>query len=85
MQLAMKKKAFLVNPRNKQKFIYFIGSELEKAGVNLHHSAGDADYYIVSTACIITKRTSVAVVGEDTDMLVLLLHHLSPRHHVIFL
>ena len=25
------------------------------------------------------------MVGDDTDLLVLLLHHLSPRHHVIFL
>lgn len=85
MQLTMKKKAFLANPRNKQKFLYFIGSELEKAGVDLHHSADDADYDIVSTACTIAKRTSVAVVGDDTDLLVLLLHHLSPRHHVVFL
>ena len=38
---------FLANP--KQKFPYFIGSELDKAGVELsqHHSAGDADYDIV--------------------------------------
>ena len=46
----MTKKAFLANPRNKQKFLYFIGSELEKAGVELYHSAGDADYDIMSTA-----------------------------------
>ena len=84
MQLTMKKKAFLVNPRNKQKFLYFIGSELEKAGVELYHSAGDADFDIVST-CSMAKRRSVVVVGDDTDLLVLLLHHLSPEHHVIFL
>ena len=85
MQLTMKKKPFLANPKNNQKFLYFIGSELEKAGVDLHHSADDADYDIVSTACTIAKRTSVTVVGDDTDLLVLLLHHLSPRHHVVFL
>ena len=84
MQLTMKKKAFLANPRNKQKFLYFIGSELEKAGVELYHSAGDADFDIVSTACSMAKRRSVVVVGDDTDLLVLLLHHLSPEHHVIF-
>ena len=84
MQLTIKKKAFLANPRNKQKFLYFIGSELEKAGVELYHSAGDADFDIVST-CSMAKRRSVVVVGDDTDLLVLLLHHLSPEHHVIFL
>ena len=31
------------------------------------------------------KSRSVAVVGDDTDLLVLLLCHLNPRHHVIFL
>ena len=85
MQLTMKKKAFLANPKNKQNFLYFIGSELEKSGVEVHHSQGDADYDIVSTACIMAKRRAVTVVGSDTDLLVLLLHHLSPTHHVIYL
>ena len=71
------KKAFLTNPRNKQKVLYFIASELEKAGVELYHSAGDADYGIMSTACTMSKRRSVAVVGDDTDLLDLLLHHIS--------
>ena len=85
MWLTMKKKAFLTNPKNKQRFLYFIGTELKKAGVEVQHSAGDADYNIVSTACTMAKRRSVVVVGDDTDLLVLHLHHLSPRHHVIFL
>ena len=62
MLLTMKK-AFLANPRNKQKFLYFIANELEKAGVELYHSAGDADYDIVSTTCTMAKRRSVAVFG----------------------
>ena len=52
--------------------------------VELYHSAGDADYDM-STPCTMAKRRSVAVVGVDADLLVLLLHHLSSRHHVIFL
>ena len=55
MQLNMKN-AFLTNPRNKQKFLYLIGSELKKAGVELNHSACDADFDIVSTACSMAKR-----------------------------
>lgn len=85
MQLTMKKKAFLANPKNKQKFLYFIGNELSKAGIEVQHSADDADYDIVLAACTMAKKRSVAVVGDDTDLLVLLLHHLSPRHQVIFL
>ena len=34
-----------------------------------YHSAGDADYDIMSTACTMAKRRSVAVVGDDTDLL----------------
>ena len=85
MQLTMKKKTFLANPRNKQKFLNYIGSELEKAGVKVEHSSADADYNIVSTACTMAMRRSVTVVGEDTDLLVLLVHHLTPQHHAIFL
>ena len=31
------------------------------------------------------KRRSATIVGDDTDLLVLMLHHLSPSHHDIFL
>ena len=85
MQLPMKKKSFLANSKNKQKFLYFIGSELDKTGIKVQHSASDADYNIVSTACTMAKRRSVTIVGDDTDLLVLMLHHLSPSHHDIFL
>ena len=83
MQLTMKKKSFLANSKNKQKFLYFIGSELDKTGIKVQHSASDADYNIVSTACTMAKRRSVTIVGDDTDLLVLMLHHLSPSHHDI--
>ena len=61
-----------------------MGSELEKAEVELHPSADYADYDIIS-ACSMAMKRSVLVVGDYTDLLVLLLHHFSPRHHVIFL
>ena len=85
MLLTIKKKSFLANSKNKQKFLYFIGSELEETGIKVQHSATDADYNIVSTACPMAKRRSVTIVGDDTDLLVLMLHHLSPSHHDIFL
>ena len=85
MQLTMKKKTFLANTTNKQRFLYFIGNELIKAGVEVQHSTCDADYNIVSTAYTMAKTRSMAVLGDDIDLLVLLLHHLSPRHHAIFL
>ena len=85
MQLTMKKKSFLANFKNKQRFVYFIGSELEKAGLEVKHCAGDADYDIVLTACTMAERRPVILVGDDTDLLVLLLHHLKPTDHDIYL
>ena len=80
----MKKKSFLANSKNKQKFLCFIGSEFDKTGIKVQHSASDADYNIVSTACTMAIRISVTIVGDDTDLLVLILHRLSPSHHDIF-
>ena len=81
----MKKKSFLANPKNKQKFIYLLGSELEKAGVQVKHSSDDADYNIVMSACDIALTTTVVVVGDDTDLLVLLQHHFNPGNSAVFL
>ena len=60
-------------------------NELKKAGVEVQQRTDDADYNFLSTACTMTKRRSVAVVRDDTNLLVHPLHHLSLRHHVIFL
>ena len=84
-ELTTKKKSFLANSKEKQKFVYFIGSELDKTGIKVQHSASDVDCNVVSTACTMAKRRSVTIVGDDTDLLVLMLHHLSPSDHDIFL
>lgn len=81
MLLKMKKKSFLANPRNKQRFIDLLGSQLEKDGTNVKHSSGDADYDIVVNACMIAQTKDVVVVGDDTDLLILLLHHFNPVEH----
>lgn len=81
MQLKMTKKTFLGNPRNKQKFINLLGSEMEKHSMQVKYSTDDADYDIVMTACQSALSTLVVVVGEDTDLLILLLHHLDPDVH----
>ena len=73
MLLRMKKKQFLANPKNKQRFINLLGSEMEKSGIQVRQALGDADYDIVTTAC--------NVVGDHTDLLVLLQHHFTPSSH----
>lgn len=81
MKMTMKKKAFLANQKNKQKRLYFLSTEMEKAGIEVPHSSSDADYDIVAIACKIAMKRPVTVVGDDTDLLILLLHHLRPVHH----
>ena len=46
MKLSMKKVNFLANNINKQRFIYLLGSYLEKK-CKVYHAPGDADVLIV--------------------------------------
>ena len=66
MQLTMKKKAFLANPKNKQKFLYFIGSELQKAGVEMYHSAAPSQS---RTSCYQTasKILNIRILQDHLD------------------
>ena len=64
--LRMKKKQFLANPKNKQRFINLIGSKLEKSGIQVRQACGDAD---------------VEVIEDNRDLLVLLQHHFTPSSH----
>jgi 5'-3' exonuclease len=80
------KKLFLVNTRNKQKFLNLLGSEMNEKGIQVSHSSGDADYDIAMTACRIALTMPVVVVGDDTDLFILLQHHFSiENHHAIYL
>lgn len=81
-----KKQMFLSNHENQQHFISLLSVFLEGAGCTVHHATGDADLLTVQTAVGIAQTSSVAVIGEDTDLLVLLCHHsLEDQSDVYFL
>ena len=65
------KTALIMYTWNKQKFINLIWSKMEQECLTVSHLSGDADYDIVVTACGIT----------DTNLFVLLQHHITPRIH----
>jgi len=69
--------AFLANDRNKDRFIQLLMLHLDHHGCRTLQSDGDADVDIVKEALSLasTKQAPVAVVGDDTDLLVLLIHH----------
>ena len=75
MALKLKKDVFLSNTVSKQRFIKLLGEKLQLSGCNIIHTPGDADLMVVQTAIQSTKSVTTVLVGDDTDLLVLLRHH----------
>ena len=73
--LCSKKEDFLRNKENKQRFINMLGSKLEIAGCTVLYSKGDADTMIVKASVECSLQINTIVVGDDTDLLVLLCYH----------
>ena len=75
MPFKTKKDIFLSNTENKQEFINMLSSELVECGLETRHATDDADVLIVNTAVEYSTANEVVLIGEDTDLLVLLCHH----------
>ena len=75
MKLTMKKDHFLSNSSNKQSFINMLSRYLQKVGCQTHHSQADADLLIVQTAVESARRPNTVLVGDDTDLLILLCYY----------
>ena len=73
--VTMKKDQFLANRQNKKRFISTLSEELAKKNCETHHASGDANLLIVQKAVL---------VGDDTDLLVLLCYHASLESHDLF-
>ena len=73
--ISMKKVEFLSNPVNKQRLINILADRLERAGCAVEQSRGDADTLIVMTAVKSAETFDTVVVGDDTNLLVLLCFH----------
>ena len=63
--------------------IYLIGENLQKEGFHVVHCKGDADLDIVKTAVLSAKVNATVVIGEDTDLLVLLCYYSKLEDHRI--
>ena len=70
-----KKGIFLRNPANKEAITELISAELQKSGYETFQAAEDADYDIVRIAIQSFVDYCTTVIGEDTDLLILLLYH----------
>ena len=80
-----KKQQFLLNQQNKQKFIYLMDAHLHASGIETLHAPADADFLIVNTAVRMASEYNTIVIGEDTDLLVLLCYHADIVNNQLFL
>ena len=78
--------SFLANDNNKDKLIKLLMLSLRTCGINTIQSSGDADVDIASTALTLasSQEHAIAVVADDTDILVLLVHHFHQSMSDIF-
>ncbi|PFX20787.1 hypothetical protein AWC38_SpisGene14755 [Stylophora pistillata] len=77
MSVTMKKDNFLSNSKNKQCFLLMLSEALQNVGCVTQHANGDADLLIVQTAIESARTRTTILVGDDTDLLVLLCYHAS--------
>ena len=84
MTTTMKKDQFLANRRNKQQFIFMLSRELEKNNCKTYHASGDADLLIVQKAVQSATTSNTILVGDDTDLIVLLCYHAKLESHDLF-
>ena len=75
--VSLKRDAFLTNNENKQALVNHLGIHLIKAGYQVKHASADADTLIAKTAIDAVQDQNVTLVADDTDLLCLLLFHLS--------
>ena len=77
MTLILKKDLLLKIKKNsnKQAFIEMLGKKLQSSGFCVFHADDDADMLFVKKAIEVSQTANMAVIGDDTDLLVLLLYH----------
>ena len=74
-----KKDKFLSNPENKQQFINMLGTRLS-INFPVFNARDDADVLIVKTTIDNAKKSKTVLVGEDTDLLILLCYYANLEH-----
>ena len=84
MKFQLKKDAFLSNIQNKQRFLDLLGEHLARRGSEIAHATGDADVSIVQTAVTVSDTCEAVLVGDDTDLRVLLFHLADGNKHTIY-
>ena len=85
MHLTMIKAQFFANKENKQRFINMLSKKLVEMNCETYHASGDADLLIVQKAVKSASTVHTVLVGDDTDLLILLIYHASLDSCSLFL
>ena len=72
-KLSVSKVKFLSNNGNKSRFLLMLGNYLID-GITVLHAEKDADFLICREAVEWSNQVDVPVIGDETDLLVILLH-----------
>ena len=83
--LRSEKEDFLRNEQNKQRFISVLGLKLERPGCTVFHAKQDADTLIVKSAIESAKTAETVLVGDDPDLLVMVIYHTGKNSKNVFL
>ena len=75
MHLTTSKELFLNEISNKQRFIRSLGETLKANHCHVFHDTADADLLIVKKAIVSSQTMETVIVGNDTDLLLLLIYH----------
>ena len=75
----MKKDKFLLIFRNKQCFLEILAAEINTVVICVMQPLWGVDTLIATTAVDIEKSKSAVVIGEDTDLLILLIHFVDKK------
>lgn len=78
-KLSVSKVKFLSNTGNKQRLLCLLQNYLTARGINVISSTSDADVLMCREAGECCYSSDVSLIGDDTDLFVLLLHMM--RHH----
>jgi hypothetical protein len=84
--ITVQQEHFLANERNKTRLIHILTEKMTAAGIETSVATGDADSTIVK--CALGKavlHTTVTVVGEDVDLIVLLIGLAPPSGNIYFM
>ena len=83
LKIIIAREKFLDNKNNKAQLVLLLAETFSRNGISVQQCSDDADTSIVRAALDEARESPVEVRAEDTDVLVMLIHHVAD--HPIFL